>query len=324
MTDAGAIEKSKLGRSNLNVSKICFGTSGLGDMPNTYGYSVDLERAHKTVEAIFDGPTNCLDTSRNYASSEQRVGDVIRARGGLPEGFVISTKLDRDMEANTFDASRARRSLEESLEALGVDRVQLLHLHDPEHCVTMDGITGDDGAIAELFKMRDEGLCEAVGLAAGNVDVMMPLLRDWDFDALVTHNRFTLINRNAAPMMDLAQERGIAVLNAAPYASGVLAKGSAAPVKVVYQDPTEQMLAPVRQIEAICAKYDVPTGAAALQFSMRDPRVASTVCGVTKPERVQQTLAWAQHPIPDACWDELAGVPYETNDPEATRDYKPG
>jgi len=318
--------KIKLGRTDLTVSRICLGTSGLGDMPDTYGYSVDEERARETVRAIFDGPVNFLDTSRNYGfgRSEQRIGAVIRERGGLPEGFVISTKLDRDMETNRFDGARARRSLEESLEALGLDRLQLVHLHDPEHCVSIDEIIAPDGAVAELFKMKEEGLVQAVGLAAGKVDVMIPILKDWDFDALITHNRFTLINRNAEAMMDMALAKGTAVLNAAPYASGVLAKGSAAHPLYCYQEATEAMLAPVRAVEEICARHDVPLGAAALQFSLRDPRVSSTVCGVTKPERVRQTLEWAEYPIGEEVWAELMALPATSDDPEATREYKPG
>ena len=73
--------------------------------------------------------------------------------------------------------------------------------------------------------MKEEGLVEAAGLAAGKVDTMMPILRNWEFDVIVTHNRFTLLNRNAEDMIEFAKEKGIAVLNAAPYASGVLAKG---------------------------------------------------------------------------------------------------
>ncbi|MGF1627052.1 MAG: aldo/keto reductase [Alphaproteobacteria bacterium] len=321
MAGSGALEKSRLGSTNLNVSKICFGTSGLGDMPNTYGYSVDLERAHRTVEAVFDSRVNFMDTARNYASSEQRIGDVIRARGGLPDGFVLSSKLDRNMETNHFDASQARRSLEESLKTLALDRIPLLHLHDPEHAVSLDEVTG---ALTELFKMKEEGLCDAVGLAAGTVDVMMPILKDWDFDALITHNRFTLVNRNAGPMLDYAHAKGISVLNAAPYAAGVLAKGTGSYKRYVYQEATDEMLAPVRQVEAICAKYDIPPGAAALQFSMRDPRITSTICGVSKPERVQQTIEWAEFPIPDEAWTELMTVPFSTDDPEASRVYKPG
>ncbi len=326
VSTSAKVTKNALGRTGLSVSNICFGTSSLGNMPDTYGYAVDEERARETIRAIFDGPVNFLDTSRNYGlgRSEQRIGDVVRERGGLPAGFVISTKLDRDMESNGFDAARARRSLEESLEALGLDRLQLLHLHDPEHVTDLSEVTRPGGAIDELFKMKEEGLAEAVGLAAGRVDIMMPILKDWDFDALITHNRFTLTNRSAEEMINLAREKGTAVMNAAPYCGGVLAKGTASYRRYVYQEATDEMLSPVRRIEEVCAKYDLPPGAVALQFSMRDSRVASTVCGVSKAERIQQTIDWATGDIPDAAWNELMALPFTSEDPEATRDYKPG
>jgi D-threo-aldose 1-dehydrogenase len=319
-------DKTMLGRTGLAVSKLCFGLAPLGDMPDTYGYGVTPELARATVRAVFDSPVNFLDTSRNYGfgRSEERIGEVIRERGGIPKGFVISTKLDRDMETRTFDGARARRSLEESLKTLGVDHVQLLHVHDPEYASSLADVTGPKGALAELFRMKEEGLATAVGLAAGRVDVMMPLLRDWDFDALITHNRFTLVNRNAEEMMDLAGRRGIAVLNAAPYSGGVLAKGTASHKRYVYQEASAEMLEPVAKIEQICARYGIPPGAAALQFSMRDPRVASTICGISKPERIAQTIAWSQYPIPQPAWTELLVLPFETGDPEASRVYKPG
>jgi D-threo-aldose 1-dehydrogenase len=322
----GYLNKVRLGRTGLMVTPICFGTSGLGDMPDTYGYSVEVERAEATMRAIFDGPVNFVDTARIYGMgrSEERIGSAIRERGGLPAGFVISTKLDRDPQTNVFDARRARRSLEKSLAALGLERIDLLHLHDPEHSRPLAEATSRDGALGELFRMREEGLAKAVGLAAGPATIVMPLLRDWDFDALITHNRFTLANRNAEAMLNFAHSKGIAVLNAAPYAGGVLAKGSTSYPRYVYQEASDSVLDPIRRIEAICARHGVPPGAAALQFSMRDPRVASTVCGVSKPERVKQTLDWAQFPIPDALWRELKGVPFSTDDPEVTREYRPG
>jgi D-threo-aldose 1-dehydrogenase len=172
--------------------------------------------------------------------------------------------------------------------------------------------------------MKEEGLVTAVGLAAGPVPLMMSLLGEWPFDALITHNRFTLANRNAEPMLDFAHAKGIAVLNAAPYAGGVLAKGSDTYPRYVYQEASDQALDPIRRIEAICARHGVPPGAAALQFSIRDPRVTSTVCGVSRPERVAQTLEWANWPIPEAAWSELLSLPFATNDPEATRQYRPG
>ena len=316
-----ATDRVTLERAGLSFNRICFGLAPLGSLPATYGYGVSTEDAHATVRAIFDSGIGFLDTSRNYGlgRSEERVGDVVRERGGVPPGFVISSKLDRDFKTHHFDAARARRSLEESLKALGVDKIQLLHLHDPEWAASLDDITKPNGVIAELFRMKEEGLADAVGLAAGRVDIMMPMLEAWDFDALMTHNRFTLANRNAEPMIDLAVKRKIAVLNAAPYAGGVLAKGSVAQPRVAYQMASAETLKPIERIEQICARHGIPPGAAALQFSMRDPRIASTVVGISKPERIAQTLAWASHPISEEAWAELLALPYDTADPEATR-----
>ena len=128
------IEKTKLGRTSLAVSRVCWGTGPIGSMPEVYGHGATEEVAYATVDAIFDGPGNFLDTSRNYGMgrSEERIGHVIRERGGIPSGFVLATKLDRDPDTNAFTADAMRRSLEKSLVALGVDRVGLLHIHDPE------------------------------------------------------------------------------------------------------------------------------------------------------------------------------------------------
>lgn len=321
------MEKRRIGETGVEVTPIMFGTSGLGSMPDTYGYSVDEDRALSTIRAIFDGPVNCLDTSNNYGfgESERRIGAVIRERGGLPPGFAISTKLDRDMETRHFTASRARRSLEESLQRLGVDKIQLLHLHDPEHCVDLKEITGKGGALEEMVKMKEEGLADAIGLAMGKVDMMFDILKQgWPFDTIINHNRYTLLNRNADEMFTWAHEKGIAVFNAAPYASGVLAKGSDKMPLIAYVPASEADLEPVRAIEAACSRHGIATGPAALQFSMQDPRIASTVVGVTKPERVAETLAWAEARISDEAWEELNALPFATDDPEENRDYKPG
>jgi len=295
-------------------------------MPDTYGYSVGGERARETIRAIFDQPHSFLDTSRNYGDgrSEERLGEVIRDLGGLPAKCVLGTKVDRDMQSNVLDADRVRRSVEESLAALGVDRLQILHLHDPEYCADINDITGKGGALDELFKMKDEGMIDAVGLAMGNLPLMTSILPNWDFDALVSHNRFTLLNRAADQMFTDAHARGIAIFNAAPYASGILAKGSVNTQKITYQDATDAQLAPVRAIEEICARHGVPTGVVALQFSMRDPRVTSTIVGVSKPERVQQTLDWAAANTSDELWAEIGELAFSGDDPEADREYKPG
>lgn len=319
------MKRTAIGATGLEVTDISFGTSALGDMPTTYGYPVDEERARRTIHAIFDGPANVIDTSRNYGSgrSEERIGAVIKERGGLPEGFVVSTKLDRDMTSLRFDADRARRSMEESLTALNLDRVQILHLHDPEYARDLGEITCRGGAIDELFRMKEEGLAAAVGIAMGRVDVMLPILKDWPLDALISHNRFTLVNANAEETFDFAFEKGIAIFNAAPFAGGVLAKGTAETNLLTYQEASSEDMEPVRVIEGICADHGVPTGAAALQFSIRDPRITSTIVGISKPERIQQALDWANSEISAEAWQALGAIPRSLENPEANRNYRP-
>ncbi len=316
---------SRIGQTQVTVPNISYGATALASMPDTYGYAVTEERGLETIRAVLAQPDGFIDTSRNYGlgKSEAMIGRVVRELGGWPKGRILSTKLDRDMETRHFDASRARQSIEESLAALGVDHVQILHLHDPEYAFDLSEVTRPGGALSQLMRMKEEGLADAVGLAAGRVDIMMPILRDWDFDVIITHSRYTLVNRNAEPLIELARARGMSVFNAAPYASGTLAKGAANHKRYVYQEATEQMLDPIRQVEAVCARHKIPLGAAALQFSLRDPRIASTICGVSRPERITETQAWADWPISAEAWTDLLALPFSMDDPEATRQYKP-
>ena len=263
------MKKQKLGTSGLSVTPVAFGASALGNMPDTYGYEVSEARAQITLQKIFEGPINFLDTSNNYGlgRSESRIGQAIKARGGLPDGFVLATKLDRDMQTGRFDADRVARSIEESLTRLGLNCVPLLHLHDPEHAHDLDEVTRDGGAIDALFKLKEQGLVTAVGLAMGALDIMFPILKAYPFDSLISHNRFTLLNRSAGPMFDHAQMQDIAVFNAAPHAGGVLAKGSHNLPKITYQPANAKQLQPVRALEDVCARHNIPLGAAALQYS---------------------------------------------------------
>ena len=320
------MKKQKLGTSGLSVTPVAFGASALGNMPDTYGYEVSEARAQITLQKIFEGPINFLDTSNNYGlgRSESRIGQAIKARGGLPDGFVLATKLDRDMQTGRFDADRVARSIEESLTRLGLNCVPLLHLHDPEHAHDLDEVTRDGGAIDALFKLKEQGLVTAVGLAMGALDIMFPILKAYPFDSLISHNRFTLLNRSAGPMFDHAQMQDIAVFNAAPYAGGVLAKGSHNLPKITYQPANAKQLQPVRALEDVCSRHNIPLGAAALQFSLNERRVTSTIVGVSRPERVVETLEWAALELPEPALAELAQLTFDRGDPEADRVYKPG
>ncbi len=312
-------ELREIGQTGIRVPRIGFGSTGLGSIPEIYGYEVDENRAIGTIKAILSQPNALLDTSRCYAMgrSEERIGKVIRELGGWPGERVLSTKIDRNLETGAFDASQARKSFEESLRALGVDSVDILHIHDVEYASDLSEVKESGGAIEELFRIKDDGLAKAVGIAAGRVDLMTPILEAWDFDVVLTHNRHTLVNNNAAPLIEFAKSRGCSILNAAPFSGGVLARGSAIHRFYVYRPADDEILAPIRAVEEICGHYDVPVGAAALQYSLKDEDITSTICGVTWPQHVQQAMEWAEWSIPEGVWEELAELDKTSSDPEA-------
>ena len=284
------------------MSAVCAGGAPLGSMPANFGYEVDEARGVDTAVRVLEGPLSFLDTSNRYAGgdSERRIGAALRRVGGLPEGFVLATKADRD-DHDDFSGAQVRRSFEQSLERLGVDRIQLLHLHDPEH-VGFEQAMAPHGAVAELVRLRDEGLVDHLGVAGGPVDLLTRFVDEGVFDAVLTHNRFTLVDRSADALVDRAHAAGVAVLNAAVLGGGLLAGGTGATTRYAYREADPRTLEAVRSIEAACTAAGVPLAALALQFSVRDPRITSTVVGFSRPERVDEVVARATVAIPDHLW----------------------
>jgi D-threo-aldose 1-dehydrogenase len=307
--------------AGFNVPPVGFGAGTFSQSAEYFGHTATRANAIAVVGEILRSPFRLVDTSRNYGHglSEQWIGEAFAKIGGVPKDFLFSTKLDRDFETDRFDASRARESFEQSLAALGAERVPILYLHDPEHARSEREAGATDGPIRELMRIKEEGLATVVGLAAGKIELMKRLIVNWDFDVVLTHSRYTLLNRSAEPLIALAKERGIAVINAAVMASGVFAKGLSAKARYVYREPPEHVVAAVRVIEGICAKYNAPIAAVALQFSLRDQRIASTLVGVSKPERVRETMELARMPIPNALWQEIDRLPVHMDDPEEGR-----
>jgi len=297
----------ELGGTGLLVTPICIGTSPLASMPGLYGYEVSAEQAEATIEAVLDGPLNFLDTSNNYGagSAETCIGRVLRRRGGLPPGLVLATKVDADPGTGDFSGARVRRSVEESLERLSLDQVQLMYLHDPEVHLTFEQAMADDGPVAALVDLRDQGVLRHLGVAMGEVGMMRRLVGTGVFEVALNHNRYTLLDRSAEPLMADAAGRGIAFVNAAPYGGGILAKGPQAQPKYAYRAAPAPVRDAVQAMSEACARHAVPLQAAALQFSMRDSRVAATVVGVSKPARVTETVDLASHELPEALWAEL-------------------
>ena len=295
-----------LGSTGLRVSSFCVGTAAWGVTSPVHGVVVPERDAVETVLAAFDGPITVLDTSNNYGDgeSERRIGIAIRERGGVPEGFVVQTKLDRDPTTDSFDSGRMRRSLEESLERLGVDSVPVLYLHDPEN-IGYDGAMAEDGPVQTLLSLRDEGYAQHVGISGGPATLLQRFVQTGLFAALITHNRYTLVDRTADELIGMAHAAGVGVVNGAVYGGGILASWPRASDRYHYRAASPALLAAIDGMGAACADAGVPLAAAALQFSTRDERVTSTIGGVVSPAQLAQTLELLDVEIPEELWTRL-------------------
>jgi D-threo-aldose 1-dehydrogenase len=296
-----------LGVTGLLVPPLCIGCAPLGDMSETFTYGVDEEQALATLRTALESPLLFLDTAASYGNgeSERRIGLVLREHGGVPPGVVIATKADRDLQTGEFSGDQMRRSVERSLRLLGVDRLQLCYLHDPEH-IEFTAAMVPGGPVAALLQLRREGVIEHLGVAGGPIEMMTQFIETDLFEAAISHNRYTLLNQEADSFWDACQRRGLAALNAAPYGSGILAKGPSAYPRYMYGHASEEQLQRVYALDALCQRYEVPLAAVALQFSLRDARIVSTIVGMSKPERVTESLALAQISIPDELWWDMA------------------
>jgi D-threo-aldose 1-dehydrogenase len=299
-----SLARRTLGRTGLDVTPLCVGTSPLGNTPLPYAHDVPLEDALATVRRVFESPINFLDTGNNYGDAERRIGIVLRELGGVPEGFVLQTKVDRDMTSGDFSGDRVRRSVHESLERLGLEQLGLVHLHDPENVSFEEGVA-PGGPLEAMQALQAEGLIEQLGVAGGPIELLQRYIRTGAFAVVLTHNRFSLVDRSAEPLLDEAQALGVAVINAAPFGGGVLAGAPHSQGYYAYREAGPEILARIEALAAACRRHDVPLAAAALQFSMRDSRVVSTVAGTSRPERVDRLVELARAPIPPELWDEL-------------------
>ncbi|HET8845620.1 MAG TPA: aldo/keto reductase, partial [Ktedonobacteraceae bacterium] len=310
MTDShdvfNPLARRELGSTGLLVTPLCIGCAPLGNMPETFAYEVSEEQALETIRTLFNGPLNFLDTAASYGDgeSERRLGMAIREMDGLPPGFVLATKADRDLQTGVFTGEQMRRSVERSLRLLGLAQLQLVYLHDPEH-ITFEQAMQPGGPVETLIQCKKEGLFAHLGVAGGPIDLMTRFVETDLFEVAISHNRYTLLDLQADAFWDACQRHSVAAVNAAPYGSGILAKGPRAYPRYMYEEAPEALLHRAQQMEAICDRYNVPLAAAALQFSLRDPRISATVVGVSRPERLAATVELARTELPGALWDEL-------------------
>ncbi|MGB3327419.1 MAG: aldo/keto reductase [Thermomicrobiales bacterium] len=283
-----------------------FGSSGM-----SRDWVSDLT-AQGAFDAAWDAGIRYLDTAPFYGTGRSEVL-LGRALQGIPrDDYILSTKVGRSVlgaptirEAGTgwefdFSADAIKRSIDESLARLGLDRIDLLYIHDANGHV--------DQVIEETFPvladLRAQGVIGAIGAGLTTVDPFLRFARELEMDWFLVAGRYSLLVMDGLPaLLPLAQEKGIGVVVAQTLAGGLIA-GQTNP-RLFYAPLTEETEARVARIAAVCARYDVPTAAAAIQFPLAHPAVRGLLTGPETGDQMRENLGWWTTPIPDALWTDL-------------------
>lgn len=309
-----------LGHSGVRVTRLMFGGAPIGGLLA----AVDDDTALATLDAAWEAGIRAFDTAPHYGVglSERRMGRFLAGRPRA--GYVLSTKVGRLLQPAAADDSvegaegyygtpkltRVRdysrdgvlASLEASLRRLGVDRVDIVLIHDPDE----HGPEALDGAYPALAELRAEGVIGAVGVGMNQVEMLEWFLPRADLDCVLVAGRYTLLDTRAAvSLFPECQRRGVAVLAAGVFNSGVLADpGPSATYDYLPASP--DVMDRARRIAAACARHGLPIGAAALQFTLRHPAVAAAVVGARSPAEIAADAGYLARDVPDALFDELA------------------
>jgi D-threo-aldose 1-dehydrogenase len=294
-----------LGRTGLAVTGLCVGTGEIGGIP-VYGSPVPEGQALATARRAFAGPLNFVDTSNGYGLSEKRLGTALAESGGVPEGLVLATKVDPE-DGGPFDGRRVLASARESMGRLGLDHLPLLYLHDPER-ISFEQAMAPDGPVAALGELVAEGVVAHLGVAGGPVELLRRFVATGSFEVVLTHNRWTLLDRSAGPLLEDCAAANVAVVNGAPFGGGILAKGPVLSPRYAYRPASPALLGAASAMHAACTRFGVPMAAVALQHSLRHPRITSTIVGMSRPERYDEALALAARPVPDDLWSEMEAL----------------
>ncbi len=294
----------RLGATSLTVTAVAVGGAPLGSMPENFGHEVSYADGVALAAAVLDSPVRVIDTANGYSGgeSEARIGAAIAGRGGLPADFLVSTKVDA--RGADYSGARVRASVAESQQRLGLERLPLVFLHDPEYHDFAE-LTRRGGAVDTLMALRDEGVVGHVGLAGGTSQEMARYLALGGFEVLLVHNRWTLVDHSATDLLDQAADGGVAVVNAAIYGGGLLAAPRSGRTTYGYHPAGAATLAAVAAMDRLCVEHGTDLATAALHASVRDPRVAMTVVGLSTPGRLDRLLTSLDDDVPT---ELLAGL----------------
>ena len=307
-----------LGRTGLRVSEMIFGGAPIGGL-----YApVDDNQAAAALEAAWTAGIRAFDTAPHYGAglSEQRIGRFLAGRPR--EEFVLSTKVGRrlvpatgdvDGEEGFYGTPRLTRvrdysrdgtlaALEGSLRRLGTDHIDIALIHDPDDCA-QDAL---DGAYTALDQLRREGTVRAVGIGMNQAPLLEWLVERADLDCVLVAGRYSLLDTSAAEsLLPSCQRRGVAVLAAGAFNSGILADPRPG-ATYDYAPAPANLLDRAQRIRAVCARYGVPIGAAAIRFVLRHPAVTAVVVGARNAVEVMEDVSYLTTAVPADLFGELA------------------
>jgi D-threo-aldose 1-dehydrogenase len=321
------LERRKLGRTDVSLTVFGFGGTSLGNMYR----AIDDKAAIEALDASFDTGVRYVDTAPLYGHglSEHRVGGWLRRVRG--EDIVLSTKVGWRMfpargqptEAGLFvdvppfrrgldySYDSVMRSFDDSLQRLGTDRVDIVFIHDADRRNQGDAFEqrfseAMEGAYPALLKLREEGVIKAIGAGLNEWEACQRFAEAGDFDCFLLAGRYTLLDQESLDsFLPLCEKRGVGIVLGGPYNSGILATG---PIEGAYYDyapASPEILEKTRRIEEVCRRHNVPLKAAALQFPLGHPTVASVIPGMGSPKRIAENMDLLAHKIPSDMWAEL-------------------
>lgn len=327
---SGAISRRPIGRTGLTVPTLGFGAAPLGNLYRTIG---DQE-ARDALDTALDAGLSYIDTAPYYGFglSERRVGDAVRSHPGA----VVSTKVGRLLKPiadgaplaaerhgfrspmpfePVFDYSHdgILRSHEDSLQRLGLARIDILYVHDigamthgANQRTRMAQLVAG-GGIHALRRLREEGAIGALGIGVNEIEICLDLMDRIELDVILLAGRYTLLEQGALDMLfPRCLVNDISVVIGGPYNSGILATGAGAGAPHYnYAPAPAPIVERVRRLQRICAAHGVPLGTAALQFVLAHPAVSAVIPGLSNAHEVRETVLRAQAPVPQALWAEL-------------------
>lgn len=308
---------AQVGRTGLQVTRLGLGSAPLGGL-----YRPVTERdAVRTVERAYELGLRLFDTAPLYGNglAERRVGLALRQYPR--DSFVLASKVGRLLRAGAppepgqdfqgtpeglqpvfdFSAEGVRSSYRESLERLGLDRIDILHLHDPDQHYEQ-ALTEGYPVLAEL---RQEGVIRAVGAGMNQPEMPARFLRAAAFDCFLLAGRYTLLDQSGlAELLPLARKRGASIIAGGVFNSGILADPKPG-APFAYQPAPPEILARANRLQDICRNHGVSLPVAAIQFPLGHPAVAAVVIGARSPAELEEDVAMFEAGVPVALWDEM-------------------